>query len=301
MKKLLPILLIMILALTACGQSAEKLTNQGNEAYAQESYDKALQAYQQALKKDPELSPAYYNAANALYRQGNYTDTAALTQQALETYQGEDPTLPEHSLYNQGNAFFLTKKLDQAIESFKAALRLNPADTEAKENLELALLQKQQQEQQQQQQNQDQQNQDQQNQDQQNKDQQNQDQQNQNQQNQDQQNQDQQNQDQQNQDQQNQDQQNQDQQNQDQQNQDQQNQDQQNQDQQNQDQQNQNQQPQPDSKGQMTNDKGQIATGKLTEQQARQLLQAAAQGTKSLEQFLQQIYSFAGPPPAEDW
>jgi len=240
MKKLLPILLIMILALTACGQSAEKLTNQGNEAYAQESYDKALQAYQQALKKDPELSPAYYNAANALYRQGNYTDTAALTQQALETYQDEDPTLPEHSLYNQGNAFFLTKKLDQAIESFKAALRLNPADAEAKENLELALLQKQQQEQQNQQ-------------------------------------------------------------NQDQQNQDQQNKDQQNQDQQNQDQQNQDQQPQPDNKGQMTNDKEQTATGKLTEQQARQLLQAAAQGTKSLEQFLQQIYSFAGPPPAEDW
>ena len=253
MKKLLPLLLIPVLALTACGQSAEKLTNQGNEAYTQQNYDEALQAYRQATEKDPDLAQAYYNAANALYRQNNYTDTLPLLQQALETWQEEDSTLPEHSLYNQGNAFFRTQELDKAIEAFKAALRLNPADKEAKENLELALLQKQQQ----------------------NQDQQNQDKQNRNQQNQDQQNQDKQNQD---------------------------KQDQQNQDQQNQgkqDQYQQNQDKQPDNKEQMTNDKGQMP--KLTPRQARQLLQAAAQGTKSLEQFLQQIYSFSGPPPAEDW
>jgi len=39
----------------------------------------------------------------------------------------------------------------------------------------------------------------------------------------------------------------------------------------------------------------------LTREQARQLLEAAAAGTESLEEYLQQILVFPGAPPAEDW
>ncbi|HEY85145.1 MAG TPA: hypothetical protein G4N96_08570 [Chloroflexi bacterium] len=52
---------------------------------------------------------------------------------------------------------------------------------------------------------------------------------------------------------------------------------------------------------QVTNDQVTNDQVQMTKQQARQLLQAAAQGTQSLEQFLQQIHSFTGTPPAEDW
>jgi Ca-activated chloride channel family protein len=277
----IPILLLAALALTACGQSAEKLNNDGNEAFANQDYQGALMAYHQAQEEAPELAEPHYNEANTHYRLEDYEQAQQQIEQALVS--GEDQeALDQSSYYNLGNVFFQAEQYEAAIESYKEALRLDPTDLQAKQNLELALKQLQQQQQEQQQQ-QDQQNQDQQ-QDQQNGDQ-----------SQDQQNQEQQ-QDQQNQDQQ-QDQQSQDQQ-QDQQNQDQQQGDQQQDDGQQdgqQDPQQQDQQPGSQAGGQLQGILG------LTEEQARQLLEAAAEGTESLEEFLQQILVFPDAPPAEDW
>ena len=39
----------------------------------------------------------------------------------------------------------------------------------------------------------------------------------------------------------------------------------------------------------------------IVEEQARQMFEAAAEGTESLEEFLQQIMVFPAAPPAEDW
>jgi tetratricopeptide (TPR) repeat protein len=290
MKKLLyliPILILAVVALAGCGSSAESLNNKGNEAFVEQDYEGALTAYLQAEEDAPEVAEPHYNAANAHYRLEDYEQAQLKIEEALVGEERQE-NLDQNSYYNLGNVFFKGEQYEAATEAYKEALRLNPDDVQAKQNLELALrqLQQQQQEQQQQDQQQDQQNQDQQNQDQQDQDQQ-QDQQNQDQQDQDQQNQDQQNQDQQ--DQQNQDQQDQ----QDQQNQDQQNQDQQ--DQQNQDQQNQDQQQEGQADGQPQEIIG------LSEEQARQMFEAAAEGTESLEEFLQQIMVFPAAPPAEDW
>ncbi|HSR30318.1 MAG TPA: tetratricopeptide repeat protein [Anaerolineae bacterium] len=255
---LISILLLAALAVAGCGQSAEKLNNKGNEAFASQDYQGALTAYRQAQEDVPELAEPHYNAANTHYRLEDYEQAQLRIEQALVSEDRRE-ALGQSSYYNLGNVFFQAQQFEAAIEAYKEALRLNPDDLQAKQNLEFALRQLQQQ-QQQEQQNQDQQ-QDQQNQDQQ-------------------------------QDQQNQDQQNQDQQ-QDQQNQDQQ-QDQQNQDQQ-QDQQNQDQQQDGQADGQPKQLLG------LTEEQARQMFEAAAQGTESLEEFLQQILVFPGAPPTEDW
>ncbi len=189
MKKTLIILVMLASALLAgaCSASAPKLTDTGNEAFAQQAYDEALQAYQEAQVKSPELAEPYYNAANALYRQGDYAEALKQLQKALQV--DESDALAQNAHFNAGNAAFNGEDWQAAVDDYTAALLRNPDDQDAKINLELALqkLQEQQQQQQQDQQNQDQQNQDQQNQDQQNQDQQNQDQQNQDQQNQDQQ------------------------------------------------------------------------------------------------------------------
>jgi Ca-activated chloride channel family protein len=269
MKKLLyliPILLLAVVALTGCGSSAESLNNQGNEAFVEQDYEGALTAYLQAQEDAPEVAEPNYNAANAHYRLEDYEQARLKIEEALVGEERQE-NLDQNSYYNLGNVFFQGEQYEAAIEAYKEALRLNPDDVQAKQNLELALrqLQEQQQEQQQQEQQQDQQNQDQQ--DQENQDQQNQDQQ----------------------DQQNQDQQ--DQQNQDQQ--DQENQDQQ--DQENQDRQNQDPQQEDQADGQPQEIVG------LSEEQARQMFEAAAEGTESLEEFLQQILVFPGAPPMEDW
>jgi Ca-activated chloride channel family protein len=277
---LVPALLLIMLVMVGCG-AAERLNNEGNEAFANQDYEGALLAYHKAGTESPELAEPHYNAANSHYRLEDYEQAQKELEQALVNEESLQD-LDQSSFYNLGNTFFQAGQFEMAIEAYKEALRLNPGDLEAKQNLELALrqLHQEQQEDQQNQQNQDQQ--DQQNQDQQ--DQQNQDQQ-------DQQNQDQQ--DQQNQDQQ--DQQNQDQQ--DQQNQDQQDQDQQ--DQQNQDQRKNGQPNDREQSGQANKQPQQVAG--LSKEQARQLLDAAARGTESLEEFLQQILVFPGAPPAEDW
>ena len=162
MTKLTPSKLLIILAfssaallLAACSPSAEKLNNQGNEAFAEQEYLVALHEYQSAQVESPELAEPYYNAANALYREGAYVE--ALEQMQLTLQYLEDETLAEKSIYNLGNTFYNTQELEPAVDSYIRALMLDPDDQDAKYNLELALQQQEQeQEQQQEQENQDQ-------------------------------------------------------------------------------------------------------------------------------------------------
>jgi Ca-activated chloride channel family protein len=273
MKRLMiPALILVALALGACGQSAGRLNNAGNEAFENQEYDAALLAYHQAGDESPELAEPHYNAANTHYRLEDYENALAQIEAALVSEESTEG-LDQHSFFNLGNTFFQGQQFDTAIEAYKEALRLNPDDLEAKQNLELALrqMQQQQQDELQQQQDEQQQQQDEQQQDQQSEQQQDQ----QSEQQQDQQNEQQQDQ------------------------QDEQQQEQQ--DEQQQDQQNTEGQPQEDQpQDAQANGQAQQVEG-LTEEQARQLFEAAAQDTESLEEFLQQIYAFPMPPPAEDW
>jgi Ca-activated chloride channel family protein len=301
MKKLvIPVLILLALAVAACGQSAEQLNKTGNEAFTNEDYSGALTAYLQAQDESPELAEPHYNAANSHYRLEAFDQAQQEIQQTLVNEE-VGASLAQHSLYNLGNTFFQTEQYETAIEAYKEALRLNPDDLEAKQNLELALrqLQQQQQEQQQDQQQEDQENQDQQ-------DQQQQDEQQQDEQQQDEQQQGEQQQDQQQDDQQQEDQQQdgrQDDQRQEDQQQDGQQDEQQQEDQQQdgqQDEQQQNGQPDEPQRDGQAEGQPQEMVG-LSEEQARQLFAAAAQGTESLEEYLQQILVFPGAPPAKDW
>ena len=154
MKKSTPIILIILLALaglaTACKPSAAgKYLKEGNEAFAEEAYQEALAAYQAAQIKEPELVEPYYNAANALYRQGQYE--AALQQLQMALSFAEDESLAQKSFFNLGNTLFNKQDPGTAVAAYTDALLLNPDDQDAKYNLELALQQQQQQEEQQQQ------------------------------------------------------------------------------------------------------------------------------------------------------
>lgn len=276
----------LALLLTACSPSAARLTADGNEAFAKQAYEEALQAYSQAQAKSPELAEPYYNAANALYRAGRYEEALQALQAAAQVAQSD--ALAQNSYFNAGNSAFNTQGWDAAIEAYRQTLLRNPDDLDAKYNLELALQQKQQQEQQEQQ-NQDQQEQ----QDQENQDQQGQDQQEQ-------------------QSQQGQDQQQDGKGQQDQQNQDQEKNGQGQQDQQDQSQGDQGQQdPQQGQDGQAQaeqeqngepRDGAQLTPGqRMTQDQARQLLAAIAGKSDTLQSRLGQYLRVRGRPPVQDW
>jgi Ca-activated chloride channel family protein len=138
------------LFMVACSPSAEALNQEGNEAFAEQAYLDALQLYQSAQIESPGLAEPYYNAANALYRQGDYPAAFEQIQKALEYIDEE--SLAESSFYNLGNTLFNSQELGTAVEAYTQALMLDPSDLDAKYNLELALQQQQQQEQEDQQQ-----------------------------------------------------------------------------------------------------------------------------------------------------
>lgn len=113
----------------------------GERLYHSGHYPEAHQAFQQALAAngDPAIQ---YDLGVALYRLKRYEDAAKSFREAAAV-----PRLRQRSYYNLGNAYVRASEeapekdepLRQAINAYEEALRLGPADSAAKWNLELAL------------------------------------------------------------------------------------------------------------------------------------------------------------------
>ena len=134
---------------TLCfGQSANPSIRKGNELYKQKDYAGSLQLYDKALAADPNNAVANYNNGNALFRTGKGEDAVAAYDKTAE--QTKYVSLKEKSLYNKGVALAKQQKLQESIDAWKEALKLNADDNEARENLQKAMaeLKKQQQQQQ---------------------------------------------------------------------------------------------------------------------------------------------------------
>lgn len=150
-------LLTLVLSIHGAAQGKLELY-EGNEAYRDGDFAKAEQLYDQALSKDPANTEGAFNRGNATYRQENYASATEYYQRVAE--QAEDPTLKAQALHNLGNTQLQAQKFEEAVKSYKNALRINPQDDDTRYNLAYAqrlLKQQQQQQEQQQDQQQDQQ------------------------------------------------------------------------------------------------------------------------------------------------
>jgi tetratricopeptide (TPR) repeat protein len=150
-KIILPILLLFVTGAAVRAQSADALIRQGNRNYNKQEYDQSLSNYEKALRKSPGNPDAQFNQGDALYRKNDYEKAAAAYDDVLQS-KADDKTR-QSAYYNKGVADIRQKKLEESIDAWKNALRLNSADSDARENLVKALLEKKKQEQQQQQQN----------------------------------------------------------------------------------------------------------------------------------------------------
>lgn len=145
------------------------LVRKGNRQFAKQRYEQSADSYQQALVYDSTSFAAKYNLGNAMFRTERYDRAEQLlTATAADSLQSA--TDRAEAYFNLGNAQFAQQKLQEALQSYRRSLMLNPDDMEAKYNYAYTkkLLEQQQQNQDQQQQNQDQNNQNDQNQDNQN-------------------------------------------------------------------------------------------------------------------------------------
>jgi Ca-activated chloride channel homolog len=123
----------------------KRLTQQARQQFEQGNHPAALQAFEKAAASRPDDPAARFNLADGLYKNGKFDEAAAL----YDALGGSGSPLAPAARFNLGNARFQKQDYKGAIESYKDALRMQPGNAEAMNNLELALkaLQKQQQEQ----------------------------------------------------------------------------------------------------------------------------------------------------------
>lgn len=148
----LVLLAVLAAVVPAAAQNGNAQLRSGNRYYKKKELDKSLQQYQSAVRQAPTNPTANYNLGNAQFRKNNYDEAARSYDASVQHTQ--DKGLQEKGYYNKGVAMIKQKKLQESIDAWKQALKLNAADADARENLEKALIQLKQQQQQQQQNNQ---------------------------------------------------------------------------------------------------------------------------------------------------
>jgi Ca-activated chloride channel family protein len=140
------ILFILLGASISRAQTTDALIRRGNRFYNKQDFDQSLANYEKALKKSPGNPDAHFNQGDALYRKNDYEKAATSYDDVLQSKADENTR--QGAYYNKGVAMIRQQKLDESIDAWKNALRLNPADSEARDNLVKALLEKKKQEQQ---------------------------------------------------------------------------------------------------------------------------------------------------------
>lgn len=149
MKRMIIIVMCLTVLAAVKAQQENGLIREGNKFYKKHEFTKAVPAFQQAVKQNPSNGLASYNLGNGQFRLGNFEEAANRYDSAAAHAPG--PALKEKAYYNKGVAFTKQKKLPESIGAYEQALLVDPSDSDARFNLQKALIEKKQQEQQQQQ------------------------------------------------------------------------------------------------------------------------------------------------------
>lgn len=125
----------------------------GNEAYNKGDYPKAETFYKNALQEDPNSDIAMFNLAMSLIRQSKgqqpgqqaaeqNTDKYSDPGELLKSVAGNtnNKLLASKAFYNLGNVAFARQDYATSLEMYKEALRGNPDDIKARQNLRVAQL-----------------------------------------------------------------------------------------------------------------------------------------------------------------
>jgi tetratricopeptide (TPR) repeat protein len=127
----------MISASSAFAQTQNTLIRKGNQLYREGEFDKSLSEYEKAVKLDSQNALANFNYGNALFRKEKWEEAQKNFENVITR---PDEAMRQKAFYNKGVALTKQKKLEESIEAYKSALRLNATDEDARINLQKALL-----------------------------------------------------------------------------------------------------------------------------------------------------------------
>lgn len=155
--KIIGIIWLLVASVSVSAQKAERdYIRKGNRAYKDSTYVNAEVNYRKAIDVNPKSTIAMYNLGNTLMLQNKLQE--AMEQYVAATKMEKDKSKLAQIYHNMGVIFHSGKDYAKAVEAYKESLRNNPKDDETRYNLALAqkMLKEQEQNQQNQDQNQDQ-------------------------------------------------------------------------------------------------------------------------------------------------
>lgn len=147
-------ILIMLLSAINCyaeDTSTKKERNfikDGNEKYESGNYSDAEVLYKKALEQNGMSDIANFNKASALMKQSGNTPADSPNNPLLVadsifnalSQSSNNTQIKESSFYNLGNIAFDKQDYQKSISMYKHALRINPNNDDARDNLRLAQL-----------------------------------------------------------------------------------------------------------------------------------------------------------------
>ena len=142
-KNAIAVIIFLMFSNASFSQNANKEIIKGNKAYKENNFGEAENAYRNALKISEKDEIANYNLGNVLFKKDSIEEAAKAFDNAIKNTDNNE--VKQKAFYNKGVSFQKAKKLPECIIAYKNALILNPNDEDARQNLQRALKQQQQQ------------------------------------------------------------------------------------------------------------------------------------------------------------
>src|SRR3989338_3894037 len=105
--------LLFVPALCAFFETTSGLNKKGNEQFKEKHYDTALEIYQKAEVRSPDVPEVRYNLGTTFYQLDRFKEGEAQLKKALDQAQSKE--LKATAWYNYGNTQYRLGQFDEAI------------------------------------------------------------------------------------------------------------------------------------------------------------------------------------------